>query len=94
MVSDRKHGDYFCSHCGKISETPLHKMPNGEECDYNAFWIDSPLKAENAELKARITELENALNEAADDIKKQKVVGEGRRIHYSNKYRAIAKGDK
>jgi len=51
--------------------------------------------------KTRITELEaelkvknNALLEAADDVEKQKVVGEGRRLHYSNKYRAIAKGEK
>ena len=44
-------------------------------------------------LKQRITELENALNDAADDVEKQKVVGEGRRLHYSHKYRAIAKGE-
>ena len=43
--------------------------------------------------ESRITELENALNEAADDVEKQKVVGEGRRLHYSHKYRAIAKGE-
>jgi len=96
-MSDKKHGSYICTSCGAMPKAAQHKRPDGEDCGYAAFWVDSPLKKENYDLKARITKLENALLEAADDIENNTYhdADGGFDCRYeANNYRAIAKGEK
>ena len=93
-MSDEKYGDWFCTKCIGTVLTQFH-----ENCNYEAFWIASPLKKENAELKNRITELENALTETLNAFAHERQFGDSpfiqkQRTKFNiDEYRAIAEGE-
>ena len=65
---NKKYGDWFCTKC--IGTVPSE---HHEGCNYTAYWIESPLKKEIAELKEDRQTLAKALLNAADEIERARI---------------------